>query len=134
MARKARFWDDSIHGTVRNGTEDRCKGVYSRDPVRRAYRQGADRVIIVVTGASGFIGRRLLKNFITAGYEIRVLSRHAGTNLPPGVKLFAWDPMQGPPPEESLRDAGVVVHLAGEPVAQRWSDSVKQLIRDSRVL
>jgi uncharacterized protein len=91
-------------------------------------------VIIVVTGASGFIGRRLLKNFITAGYEIRVLSRHAGTNLPPGVKLFAWDPMQGPPPEESLRDAGVVVHLAGEPVAQRWSDSVKQLIRDSRVV
>jgi uncharacterized protein (TIGR01777 family) len=91
-------------------------------------------VIIVVTGASGFIGRRLLKNFITAGYEIRVLSRHAGTNLPPGVKLFAWDPLQGPPPAESLRDAGVVVHLAGEPVAQRWSDSVKQLIRDSRVV
>lgn len=91
-------------------------------------------MIIVVTGASGFIGRRLLKNFITAGYEIRVLSRHAGTNLPPGIKLFAWDPLQGPPPEESLHDAGVVVHLAGEPVAQRWSDSVKQLIRDSRIV
>jgi uncharacterized protein (TIGR01777 family) len=91
-------------------------------------------VIIVVTGASGFIGRRLLKNFTTAGYEIRVLSRHAGTNLPPGIKLFVWDPLQGPPPEESLRDAGVVVHLAGEPVAQRWSDAVKQLIRDSRIV
>jgi uncharacterized protein (TIGR01777 family) len=91
-------------------------------------------VIIVVTGASGFIGRRLLKNFTTAGYEIRVLSRHAGTNLPNGIKLFAWDPMQGPPPEESLRDAGVIVHLAGEPVAQRWSDSVKERIRDSRVV
>jgi len=91
-------------------------------------------VIIVVTGASGFIGRHLLKNFIIAGYEIRVLSRHAGTNLPPGIKLFAWDPLQGPPPEESLHDAGVVVHLAGEPVAQRWSDSVKQLIRDSRIV
>jgi uncharacterized protein (TIGR01777 family) len=91
-------------------------------------------VIIVVTGASGFIGRRLLKNFTTAGYEVRVLSRHAGTNLPNGIKLFVWDPMQGPPSEESLRDADVVVHLAGEPVAQRWSDSVKQLIRDSRVV
>ncbi|HXA49287.1 MAG TPA: TIGR01777 family oxidoreductase [Candidatus Acidoferrum sp.] len=91
-------------------------------------------MIIVVTGASGFIGRHLLKNFIIAGYEIRVLSRHAGTNLPPGIKLFAWDPLQGPPPEESLHDAGVVVHLAGEPVAQRWSDSVKQLIRDSRIV
>lgn len=55
-------------------------------------------MIIVVSGASGFIGRRLLKNFTAAGYEIRVLSRHTGTNMPPGVRLFAWDPLGGPPP------------------------------------
>lgn len=91
-------------------------------------------MIVVMTGASGFIGRRLLKNFATAGYGIRVLSRHAGTNLPPGVQLFAWDPMQGPPPAECLRDAEVVVNLAGEPVSQRWSEQVKQRIRDSRVV
>ena len=89
-------------------------------------------MIIVVTGASGFIGRRLLKNFTSAGYEIRVLSRHTGTNLPAGVKLFAWDPLAGPPPAESLRDAGVVVHLAGEPVSQRWTAAAKQRIRESR--
>lgn len=88
----------------------------------------------VITGASGFIGRRLLKNFAAAGYEIRVLSRHAGTNLPPGVKLFVWDPVQGPPPEESLRDSDIVVHLAGEPVAQRWTEEAKRRIRDSRVV
>ena len=88
---------------------------------------------IVVTGASGFIGRRLLKNFTAAGHEIRVLSRHAGTNLPAGVKLFPWDPLQGPPPAESLRDADAVVHLAGEPVAQRWTDAAKRRIRESRV-
>lgn len=91
-------------------------------------------MIIVVTGASGFIGRRLLKNFSTAGYEIRVLSRHAGTNLPAGIKLYASEPLQGPPPEECLRDADVVVHLAGEPVSQRWNDASKQRIRDSRVI
>src|SRR5437016_732348 len=87
-----------------------------------------------MTGASGFIGRRLMKNFASAGHEVRALSRHAGTNLPGGVKLFAWDPMKGPPPEESLRDAAAVVQLAGEPVAQRWNDDVKQRIRDSRVI
>jgi uncharacterized protein len=91
-------------------------------------------VIIVVSGASGFIGRRLLKNFTAAGYEIRVLSRHTGTNMPPGVRLFAWDPMAGPPPPESLQDAGAVVHLSGEPVAQRWTAAVKQRIRDSRII
>jgi uncharacterized protein len=91
-------------------------------------------VIITMTGASGFIGRRLLKNFTSAGHEVRVLSRHAGTNLPGGVKLFAWDPLKGPPPEESLRDTDAVVHLAGEPVSQRWNDEVKRRIRDSRVI
>src|SRR5262249_17608362 len=49
-------------------------------------------MIITMTGASGLIGRRLLKEFGAAGYEIRVLSRHSGTNLPAGVKLFVWDP------------------------------------------
>jgi uncharacterized protein (TIGR01777 family) len=90
-------------------------------------------VIIVVSGASGFIGRRLLKNFTAAGYEIRALSRHTGTNLPAGVRLFPWDPLAGPPPPESLHDAAAVVHLAGEPIAQRWSAVAKQRIRDSRV-
>jgi uncharacterized protein (TIGR01777 family) len=90
-------------------------------------------VNITLTGASGLIGRRLLKNFATAGYGLRVLSRHAGTNLPPGVAISVWDPMQGPPPEESLTNADAVVHLAGEPVAQRWTEAVKRGIRDSRV-
>jgi uncharacterized protein (TIGR01777 family) len=76
----------------------------------------------------------LLKNFTAAGYEIRVLSRHAGSNLPPGVRLFAWDPITGPPSPESLQDAGAVVHLSGEPVAQRWTDAAKRRIRDSRVI
>ena len=88
---------------------------------------------ITVTGASGLIGRRLLKNFRAAGHGLLVLSRHAGTNLPPGVGLAAWDPLQGSPPEDGLRNADVVVHLAGEPVAQRWTEISKRRIRESRV-
>lgn len=89
---------------------------------------------ITITGASGLIGRRLLKTLSTDGHTLHVLSRHAGTNLPPNVKLSAWDPMKGEPPAEALRDADAVVHLAGEPVAQRWNDEVKRRIRDSRVV
>ena len=88
---------------------------------------------IAISGASGFIGRRLMKNLLAAGHSIHVLSRHAGTNLPPGVKLSVWDPVKGPPPEDSLRDAGAIIHLAGEPVAQRWTAAAKQRIRESRV-
>lgn len=64
---------------------------------------------------------------------MQVLSRHAGTNMPGNVKVFAWDPAKGEPPADSLRDADAVVHLAGEPVAQRWTDEVKRRIRESRV-
>ena len=87
---------------------------------------------IAITGASGFIGRRLMKTLASGNHTLRVLSRHAGTNLPPGVQLYVWDAMKGPPPEESLAGVDAVVHLAGEPIAQRWNDEVKQKIRESR--
>lgn len=89
---------------------------------------------IVITGASGFIGRRLLKTLAQGGHSLHVLSRHQGTNLPPGVRLSSWDPVKGAPPEDALRDADAVIHLAGESVAQRWSEEVKRRIRDSRIL
>ena len=88
---------------------------------------------ITLSGASGFIGRRLLKVLSGAGHSLHVLSRHAGTNLPNGVRLSVWDPVQGPPPPESLESADVVLHLAGEPVAQRWTAEAKRRIRESRV-
>ena len=88
---------------------------------------------ITISGASGLIGRRLLKALSGNGHTLQVLSRHAGTNMPGGIKVFAWDPSRGEPPAESLRDADAVVHLAGEPVAQRWTAEAKRRIRDSRV-
>lgn len=88
---------------------------------------------ITISGASGLIGRRLMKSLIADGHSLNVLSRHAGTNMPGGVRVFVWDPPKGEPPADSLRDSDAVIHLAGEPVAQRWSAEVKQRIRESRV-
>ena len=88
---------------------------------------------IAITGASGLIGRRLLKNLAAAGHSLHVLSRHAGTNLPPGVRLSVWDASRGEPPADSLQDVDAVIHLAGEPVAQRWNAHARQAIRQSRV-
>jgi uncharacterized protein len=89
---------------------------------------------ITITGASGLIGRRLLKNLGAAGHTLTVASRHAGTNVPPGVGVAVWDPMKGPAPEDSVRNANTVIHLAGEPVSQRWNENVKRRIRESRVV
>jgi uncharacterized protein len=90
-------------------------------------------VNITISGASGLIGRRLLKLLAKDGHSLTALSRHAGTNLPPGVRLSVWDAAQGEPAADGLRDADAVIHLAGAPVAQRWNAQVKQEIRESRV-
>jgi len=88
---------------------------------------------ITLTGGSGFIGRRLMKTLAASGHTVHILSRHAGTNLPPGVKLSVWDSLKGEPPADALDGADAIIHLAGEPVAQKWSAAAKLKIRDSRV-
>jgi uncharacterized protein (TIGR01777 family) len=50
------------------------------------------------------------------------------------VELARWDPLAEPAPAQALAGRDAVVHLAGESVAQRWSESAKRAIRDSRVL
>ena len=84
---------------------------------------------VSVTGATGTIGRALTRELCERGDEVVVLSRSRERGD------FEWrDPEAAPPPAESLAGRDAVVHLAGEPLAQRWSDAAKREIRDSRVL
>lgn len=88
---------------------------------------------VTVTGATGLIGRRLVRALRERGDGVTVLSRspqRAGDAL--GVDAVAWDPLAGPAPAAALAGRDGVVHLAGEPVAQRWSAEAKQRIRASR--
>jgi uncharacterized protein (TIGR01777 family) len=89
---------------------------------------------ITLTGGSGLVGRRLLKILGNNGHALHILSRHAGTNLPLGIKLSVWNGLKAEPPADALDGVDAVIHLAGEPVAQRWTAEAKQKIRDSRVL
>jgi uncharacterized protein (TIGR01777 family) len=88
---------------------------------------------VTVTGATGFVGRTLVPQLQSDGHEVHILGRAPRKGLSPGLQFSIWDPEKGPPPLESLSGAGAVIHLAGEPVAQRWSPSVKERIRNSRV-
>jgi uncharacterized protein len=89
---------------------------------------------IAISGASGLVGRRLLKTLAAQRHSLRVWSRHAGTNLPAGVAISVWDPVKEEPRAENLKDLDAVIHLAGEPVAQRWTAETRRRIRDSRVI
>lgn len=82
---------------------------------------------IVITGATGFVGRRLTGSLLDEGQEVCALVRRE-SSLHPRVSAFAWDD-----PEEALAGSAAVVHLAGEPVGQRWTPEARQRIRSSRV-
>jgi uncharacterized protein (TIGR01777 family) len=89
-----------------------------------------------MTGASGFVGTALVQGLLAAGHQIHILGRNleqAFARLPAGVSgsvFRAGEPLA----PEALTGVQAVLHLAGEPVNQRWSQEAKARIRDSRVL
>ena len=93
---------------------------------------------VTITGATGTIGSAVVARLVARGDEVTALSRNvaqAKERLGKRVRVLEWpDPSAAPPPVESLSGADGVVHLLGEPVAQRWSERAKEEIRDSRVL
>lgn len=89
---------------------------------------------IVITGGTGFVGRRLSEALIARGDEVVVLTRDpTRARLPPGARAAAWAPEQPGAWAGELAGAAAVVHLAGEPVAQRWTAEARARIIRSRV-
>jgi uncharacterized protein (TIGR01777 family) len=93
---------------------------------------------VVVTGATGLIGRRVVTALRERGDSVVALSRSltsARQRLGSDVEVVAWaQPTASPPPVGALSGADAVIHLLGEPVAQRWTAQAQTQIRDSRVL
>ena len=88
---------------------------------------------IALTGASGFIGRRLISRLLQDGHSVHALGRRRPSGSP-AIGFSLWDASEGSAvPAESLRHARAIIHLAGEPVAQRWNTDVKARIMESRV-
>ena len=89
---------------------------------------------VALTGATGFLGPCLAQRLLAHGHQVLALVRspeRARARLPAGVQLARWD-ADGPLAPEVLAGVEGVVHLAGEPVAQRWSHDAKRRILHSR--
>lgn len=91
---------------------------------------------VAITGATGFIGGHLVSRLDTEGISWSVLTRsveRARQKLPHARSIVHWDPPGTAPEASKLEGLDAVVHMAGVPVAQRWTRAAKAAILESRV-
>lgn len=88
---------------------------------------------ILLTGGSGFIGQQLVPTLLSAGHTITVFTRNPKkTSAIFQQQVTTIDNLEGLSADDHF-DA--VINLAGEGIGdRRWTDSVKQQLRDSRLL
>ena len=82
---------------------------------------------VAVTGATGLIGRSLTAFLTTGGHDVVRVTR-----APAAAGDVRWDPGRGEIDAAALEAVDAVVHLAGESIAERWTDERKRAILESR--
>jgi uncharacterized protein (TIGR01777 family) len=90
---------------------------------------------ILITGATGLVGKELVKLLIDKGHTVHYLTTSKSKIISkPNYYGFYWNPEQGKIDENCLYEVDVVVHLAGANIAKRWTNAYKQEIIESRIL
>ena len=81
---------------------------------------------VAITGATGFLGAALGRHLHAAGHGVVPITRSPAKA---GAEAVLWNPERGELDPAALEGVDAVVHLAGENIAQRWTDAVKRDIR-----
>lgn len=86
---------------------------------------------ILISGASGVLGRELIPFLTTGGHKVYTLVRREPN---PAKNEIYWDPANNVLDSAQLPELDAVIHLAGEYIGlSRWSEEKKQRVIDSRV-
>src|SRR5277367_6439680 len=83
---------------------------------------------VLMSGASGLIGSALVPSLEANGYEVTRLVRKG----PSAAGEIAWNPAQ-PLDPELVSGFDSVIHLSGESILGRWTETKKKRIVESRV-
>ncbi len=87
---------------------------------------------ILITGATGLVGKQLVSHLKNQGYKISILSRKK-INIPE-VNVFVWDVEKQIIDAKAFKGIDAIIHLAGAGIAdKRWTAKRKAQIIDSRV-
>jgi uncharacterized protein (TIGR01777 family) len=92
---------------------------------------------IFVTGGTGLIGARLVRQLLGRGDQVLLLTRRYGAArqiVGPECQLIEGDPTQAGDWMKAIADCDAVVNLAGENIfARRWNTAFKTALRESRI-
>jgi uncharacterized protein len=94
---------------------------------------------VAITGATGFVGSRLVERLLAENHHVVVLTRDVDKAKPQfagaNVTIVGYTPVTSGPWQAAIAGCDGVVNLAGEPIAeQRWTAAVKQTLLESRQL
>ena len=90
---------------------------------------------ILITGATGLIGKKLVKLLLAKNHSVNYLSTSISKiESKPNYKGFYWNPEQSKIDENCIYEVDAVIHLAGANIAKRWTNAYKQEIIESRIL
>lgn len=92
---------------------------------------------IAITGATGFVGSRLVERLQAEGHQILVLTRNLASAQKKfsNVQVVQYTPTESGPWQGAISGCDAVVNLAGEPIAEsRWTPERKREILNSRKL
>jgi uncharacterized protein (TIGR01777 family) len=91
-------------------------------------------VKVLVTGATGLIGRALCDSLLSRGDEVVGLTRdpRKARLASPGIAWHAWEPTLERPAADAFDGVEGVVNLVGEKIDQRWTDEAKKKIMETR--
>lgn len=90
---------------------------------------------ILITGATGLVGKELTALLLENGNEIHYLTTsQSKIESKPNYLGFYWNPEKSIIDENCLMGVDAIVHLAGATVSKRWTTSYKQEIIESRTL
>ncbi|MCU0350070.1 MAG: TIGR01777 family oxidoreductase [Flavobacterium sp.] len=90
---------------------------------------------VLITGATGLVGKELVKLLLQNGVQIHYLSTtKSKLEQQENYKGFYWNPTTAELDENAFEGVTSIIHLAGATVAKRWTKVHKQEIVESRVL
>jgi len=89
---------------------------------------------ILLTGGTGFIGKKLTQYFLNKGHQINILTRNLkGKNNKKNLKFFKWNPKEKKVDFESIKGVNVIINLSGKNIFSFWSKKNKNEILSSRI-